>query len=254
MVDRPELSAVVDKEDDDEEDAEPEELLMVDRPELPVAVDEEDDDAAGIELMGVTTGLEVGDPIRGSVMALWRGSEVLGDVVDDWVVDNWVVDNWVVDDWVPELAISAVSVLVNVELSELEGGTPLVPVDFGSCELAASADPELASIVEVANVELSAVDVVVVSESSDVSVELPGPDSACRGILAACARRHGRLLRGPASTAAASDRACIMSVVVRILAVLGCGDGVLVVVVKVEKARIVKIVAEGLPEKRRQVK
>lgn len=149
--------------------------------------------------------------------------------------------------------------LVNVELGELEGGTPPVPVESRLSELAESEvtwseDTGLASNVEVANVELSVVDMLEVNDNNSVSdrlgisehspvgsgvagsvmgvilvnrvgtsvsVELlprVGP-AACLGILAACVRRHGRFRRGPASTAAMRDKACNISFVVRIFAV-----------------------------------
>jgi hypothetical protein len=152
-------------------------------------------------------------------------------------------------------------VLVNVELGELKGGMPPVPVEPGPSvlaerELTWSEDTGLASNVEVANVELSVVDMLEVNDDSSgvsdrlgiserspvgigvagsvmgvilvnrvgmsVSVELPprvGP-AACLGILAVCVRRHGRFRRGPASTAAMRDKACNINVVVRIFAVL----------------------------------
>jgi hypothetical protein len=142
-----------------------------------------------------------------------------------------------------------VSVLVNVELGELKGGMPPVPVESaGSAELAESEltwseDTGLASNVEVANVDLSVGDMLEVTDDSNgvpdrsgisehsavgreeavsvvaVIAELPPEaDPACLRILSPCVRRHGRFRRGPASTAAMSDRACNISVVVRIFA------------------------------------
>jgi hypothetical protein len=226
------------------EDAETEELSMVDGLELSVEVDERDDGAFEMESIGVTTGRAVGDTTRGKVMALWSGGEGEPTRLEDKLV---------------ELASPAVPVPVDVELGELKGGT--LPVAVESSELAGSEvtwpeDTGLASNVEVANVELSVVEMLEVNDDSNgvsdrlgisehspvgigvagsvmgvilvnrvgmsVSVELPprvGP-AACLGILAACVRRHGRFRRGPASTAAMRDKACNISVVVRIFAVL----------------------------------
>ena len=142
--------------------------------------------------------------------------------------------------------------LVNVELGELKGGMPPVPVESGLSELAESEltwseDTGLASNVEVAKVELAVVDMLEVnddrngvsdrsgiSEHSPVGRGVTGSVmgvilvnrvgmsvSACLGILAACLWRHGRFRRGPASTAAMRDKACNISVVVRIFA-RGC--------------------------------
>jgi hypothetical protein len=137
---------------------------------------------------------------------------------------------------------------------------PPVPVEPGTSEVAEREltwleDTGLASNVEVANVELSVVDMLEVNDDSggvsdglgisehspvgigvagsvmgvilvnrvgmSVSVELPPTvgSAACLGILAACVRRHGRFRRGPASTAAMRDKACNISVVGRIFAV-----------------------------------
>lgn len=52
------------------EDVAAEELSIVDGLELSVDVDERDDGVFEIESMGVTTGRAVGDPTRGTVMAL----------------------------------------------------------------------------------------------------------------------------------------------------------------------------------------
>jgi hypothetical protein len=196
----------------------------VERPELsPVAVDSWEDDGA-IWSMGVTVGLSVADP-KDRVMALWRDCEELCvELADDRLSEA------------AEVTESSVSVLVGVELSESVGVALSRPVDAKLSELMGFASA----------VELSAVDTVVVSESSNpVSDELgiseaarvsawfsspvsvkasagspPSTDENCRGALAARVHR-----RGPASAAAASDKAPYISVVIRILVL--CGYGVL---------------------------
>jgi hypothetical protein len=169
--------------------------------------------------------------------------------------------------------------LVNVKVGKLKGGTPPVPVESRSSELAESEltwseDTGLASNVEVANVELSMLDMLEVNDDSNgvpdrpgmsepstvgrgeavsavvVAVELsPKAGPACLRILSPCVRRHGRFRRGPASTAAMSDRACNISVVVRIFAEFEYG-----VLVKIEQGKRVKIGVKGPPKKRTQVK
>jgi hypothetical protein len=180
--------------------------------------------------MGVTVGLSVADP-RGRVMALWRDVEELCvELADDGVSE------------VAGVTESSVSVLVGAKLSELVGAALPKPVDTKL--------PELRGFASI--VELSAVDRVVLRESGNpvpdelgtsevalVSAEdasrvsawfsspasakvvagsPPSADENCRGALAARVHR-----RGPASAAAASDKAPYISVVIRILVLRGYG-------------------------------
>lgn len=165
--------------------------------------DEEDDDASVSELKGLTTGLPVVVLTREDSTALWR------------------------------------SVPVDVDVSKLSEGKISVLEDTGSAE----------EVVEVTNVEAStgerldvdddnddpekvgmsehsaSVSVAIVVDSVAVALSVvllsdpSEPDSSCLGSLPACARRHGRFLRGPASAGATSNRACNIIVVIRILAV-----------------------------------
>jgi hypothetical protein len=186
----------------------------VERPELcSVAVDSWEDDGV-IWSMGVTVGLSVADP-RDRVMALWRDfAELWVELADDVVSE------------MAEVTESSVSVLVGAELSELVGAALPKPVDTKL--------PELRGFASI--VELSAVDAVVLREESNpvsdelgtsevalVSVKVsagspPSADENCRGALAARVHR-----RGPASAAAASDKAPYISVVIRILVLRGYG-------------------------------
>jgi hypothetical protein len=202
----------------------------VERPELcSVAVDSWEDDGV-IWSMGVTVGLSVADP-RDRVMALWRDfAELWVELADDVVSE------------MAEVTESSVSVLVGAELSELVGAALPRPVDTKL--------PELRGFASI--VELSAVDRVVLRESGNpvpdelgtsevalVSAEdasrvsawfsspasakvfagsPPSVDENCRGALAARVHR-----RGPASAAAASDKAPYINVVIRILVLRGYG-------------------------------
>jgi hypothetical protein len=167
-------------------------------------------------------------------------------------------------------------VLANVKVGKLKGGTPPVPVESGSSELAESEltwseDTGLASNVEVANVELSMLDMLEVNDDNNGVPDRPDPSAvgrgeavsavvvvvelspkagpACLRILSPCVRRHGRFRRGPASTAAMSDRTCNISVVVRIFAEFEYG-----VLVKIEQGKPVKTCVKGPPKKIIQVK
>jgi hypothetical protein len=169
------------------------------RPELSrVALGDCEDDGV-IWPMGVTEGLSVAVP-RGRVMALWRDrDELCVELADDGDSE-------------------ATEVPVGAELGEPLGVTLPRPVDTKLSELKGSA-----SIVELLAVER----LEVVGEGSspvpaEVSAKVPAgslpTDENCRGAFAARVHR-----RGPASAAAASDKAPNIIVVIRILVVLGCG-------------------------------
>ena len=257
-----------------------EELLVVERAKLPAKVEGE------TWLIGVTTGLAVAVPWRGSVIALWSDWDGVRKLVDDGVCELAELEAGLtavelstpvaskVDEQTDSVSVSAGA---SVELGRLVGSTLVEPVEI---RLAAVAVVEVegrgipvGTTVPV-ECELAAVAVVEVESTgtpvgTTVLVPWPFPleellslvdaartvellpvsTGACRGAWPAPPNR-GRLRRGPASAAATSARA-------RSIKVICISPGV-AVVYKVErvfggsrKRKDVQRGCKGLPARER---
>ncbi len=167
-----------------------------------VTVDERDDVNDESWLMAVTTGLlaVVVDPRSGIVMALWRAT----DEVDVLVVDDGV------------LALVVLEVVV--ELGEVTAGSTLpevVDVRLSVSEEQSDSVVSPAVVVLVTDDTAVTPTAPVVEDGRSVEV-LPVPTSACLRALtasgAAGPQARERRRKGPASAAAASDRAYTINV------------------------------------------
>ena len=180
-----------------------EEVVMLEMVEVSsVAVDDGDnDDEDEISLMGVTTGLggvEVVVLTRESVRMLWRDGNTVEEAAEA-----------VVDDEDVEMAVSEDVVADAVELGVTTGSTLPAPVDT-RLVVSEQRDSELSSVA-VVDVAVADKSVVGLSVADTRLVALtPVLIAACLGALAALAagpQGRERFLRGPASAAAASDKA-----------------------------------------------